>query len=386
MKASLWATLVALLDGLVLAAVRRATGGGVLLVRLDAIGDFVVWSDAARVLAKHYSDRGVRVTLLANGAWAEWATDFGIADRVWSIDRRRFRKDLRYRWRWLARIRRAGFDIAIEPCRSRVFLVGDSVMKATGATERLGWAGDAVNTPPSLQRWSDRWFTRLVPASGQQMELRANAEFARAAGVRDCQARMPRIPDAAIRESCEPFPQPYAVLFPGASSPGRVWPAEKMAEVGRRLIDAGLHLVVAGGPDDRTRVEGLERLGLRFTNLAGRTTLSELAAVLRSSRVVVTNDTSAAHIGAGVDARVVCVLGGGQFGRFMPYDVEVRDPQRPLPVAVHMSMPCFGCDWVCIFPHRPDEAMKCVRDIGVDAVWEAVVGVLTHDSSESPAS
>ena len=45
----------------------------VLIVRQDAIGDFVMWLDAARELAEHFRSQGRKVTLLANKAWSGWA-------------------------------------------------------------------------------------------------------------------------------------------------------------------------------------------------------------------------------------------------------------------------------------------------------------------------
>lgn len=54
----------------------------------------------------------------------------------------------------------------------------------------------------------------------------------------------------------------------------------------------------------------IEELPVETVDLVGKTTLGELAEVLRGARIAITNDTSALHIGAAVNASTVCILGG----------------------------------------------------------------------------
>jgi len=67
------ASLIApLVDGLAMVTtLARRPGTDVLVVRLDAIGDFLLWLDGAQRLAAHYRAEGRRVTLLANAAWGD---------------------------------------------------------------------------------------------------------------------------------------------------------------------------------------------------------------------------------------------------------------------------------------------------------------------------
>lgn len=372
-------TLFLLLDGFLLSLLpKRVCGSRVLLVRLDAIGDFVLWLDAARTLVGHFQAKGHEVVLLGNKAWVSWARDIGLADEVWELDVRRFRWNYFYRWKQLKQLRRAGFDTAIQPTCSRVILEGDSVMRASGATKRIGSTGDSQNMRPTLKRWSDHWFTKLVPASrAPLMELKRNAEFMRGMGFADFKARLPTIPPAPSAQTNLSIKQPYAVIAPTASWAGRCWSIDDFAEIGQRLAADGLAIVVVGGSADRKHVRRLvERLPETVVDLVGRTTLGELAEVLRHATIVVANETGAVHIGAAVNAPVVCILGGGHFGRFLPYDIEVDDDNRYLPVSVSRTMACFGCNWRCIYPRRKDDAVKCIRDIPVEMVWKAVEAVL----------
>ena len=370
----------AILDGLALfTRPSRSRQNTALIVRLDAIGDFVLWLDAARVLVNQYRSQGYSVVLLANKAWASWATEMGVADEVWEIDVNRFVESFPYRWKWLRRISQAGFEIAIQPTCSRVFLTGDSIVRASGAVQRIGSTGDANNIRPMYKSWSDRWYTLLIPAASiQLMELRRNAEFMCGLGFTDFKAQLPTIPQALSGQANWLPPQPYSVLVPAASWVGKEWPIEKFIEIGRRLALLGLPIVVVGTSADRERIGSLvDRLPGETIDLIGRTNLGELAEVLRGATVVLTNDTSAAHIGAAVDAPVVCIVGGGNADRFMPYEIEKRDENRNYPVAVTKPMACFGCRWRCIYSRQKDGAVKCIQDISVEMVWKAAQMLLT---------
>ena len=54
-----------------------------------------------------------------------------------------------------------------------------------------------------------------------------------------------------------------------------------------------------------------------------RTTLMQLAELMQKAELVISNDTSAVHIGVAVNASVICISNGNTYGRFVPYPVEV---------------------------------------------------------------
>lgn len=371
------------LDTAVLAAAPQAVrADAVCIVRLDAIGDFVLWIDAGRQLAAHYRARGWRVVLLANSAWGHWARGLVMADEVWEIDPARFACDTQYRAGWLRRIHAAGFAMAIQPTHSRSAILGDALIRAAGSDKRIGSAGDSENSPQWLKRWSDAWHTDLIPCGPPaKMELLRNADFMRGLGFTDFQARVPFLDVRAKSQAAVP-PEAYVVLAPGAGWAGRAWPVESFAETGRRLLALGLRLVLVGGVADRTAADDLMRqLQGTAEDLVGKTSLAELAVVLAGARLVVSNETATAHIGAAVGTRVVCVVGGGHFGRFMPYQTVASDDRRIMPVAVVRRMDCFGCNWNCIYARPQGGPVKCVKNVTTDEVWQQVATCLTADDA-----
>jgi len=379
MREALGAWLRIAFDALALAmAPAQATGATVCIVQFGAIGDFVLWLEAGRRVARHYGESGHRRVLVANVAWAAWARELGLADEVWEIEPARFDRDFRYRAQWLRRMRAGGFATVLQPTHSRTAMAGDSLVRASAAPQRIGSAGDRANTPAWLKRRADAWFTRLIDCgSDARMELLRNADFMRGLGFADFRAQVPDLRAGLPPNPANQGHKKYAVLIPGAGVEWRAWPVGSFAWIGRRLAQQGIGLVVAGGAADLSMTDALMReLQGKAENFAGRTTLGELAAILAGARLVISNETAAAHIAAAVGTPAVCAMGGGHYGRFLPYVLEVEEKRVPIPVV--QKMDCFGCNWRCIHPRASGEAVKCIRDITPDAVWRQAEACLAQ--------
>ena len=356
----------------------RRSPARVLIVRQDAIGDFVMWLDAAREIAQHYRAQGKQVTLLANKAWANWARELDLFDAVVPFDIKAFQYDMRYRMRLARTIRRMGFSLAVQPAYSRDYSA-DVLIRLSGAPDRVASTGDDSNLRPWEQRVARRSYTRLIPAApGPLMELLRNAEFVRGllgtdykAAVADLHALGPVDPGEAFHAAL-PKGQPYFALFPGASWDGKQWPLDRFRALAERLhATTGWTGVVCGGPDDRALAATLCAGTPWLLDWAARTSLPQLAGVLSGAHLLVSNDTSAVHVAAAVGTPVVCLLGGGHFGRFLPYLVEQPNNQ-PLPAVVDFPMPCFGCNWRCIYDLTQIRTAPCVGNLTVEAAWTAI--------------
>lgn len=98
----------------------------------------------------------------------------------------------------------------------------------------------------------------------------------------------------------------YLVVHPGTSVPARAWPPERCAEAVRLLTEAGHRVAVTGHRHEKeltAYVAGTDGL-----DLGGRTSLPELASVLRGARAVVAGNTGPAHLAAAVGTPVVSLF------------------------------------------------------------------------------
>lgn len=99
----------------------------------------------------------------------------------------------------------------------------------------------------------------------------------------------------------------YVVLHPGTSVPARAWPAHRFAEAGALMRSNGFDVVVTGAPAE-TSLTAEVAAGAGATDLGGRTTLAELAAVLAGAAAVVVGNTGPAHLAAAVGTPVVSLF------------------------------------------------------------------------------
>jgi len=364
-----------LFEGLFFSLLKRGTNG-VALIRLDAIGDFIIWLDTAKEYRSLYPKQ--KITLIANATWADLASQLSYWDDVFPVDIRHLNlKQPLKRWRLLRRFRQRGFHTAIQPTLSRVLMHGDSVVRATGAKHRIGSEGDLANSSASEQRIGNRWYTQLLSVGhNPMMELLRNAEFFSSLAAAPHQAALPHLPRLAkLPTNLQPN-APYFIVFPGASWSGRQWPVAQFAaalvELQRRH---GWHPVLCGAPNEAALCQAIaDAAAVNCSNLAGQTNLGELVEVVRGARLLIGNETSAVHIAAAVGTPAVCILGGGHFGRFMPYPETVPGIK---PVVAAKAMPCYHCNWRCNQPHNPSGPVPCVSQITVETVLQAAQQALS---------
>jgi heptosyltransferase-2 len=98
-------------------------------------------------------------------------------------------------------------------------------------------------------------------------------------------------------------------------------------------------------------------------NMAGLTTVMELAALIERCRVFVTNDTGPMHLACAVSVPVAAIIG--------PTDPEATGPLGTAAI-IRKDVACAPClRRECPTDHQ------CMTLIGVEEVYQAVRGMLT---------
>jgi ADP-heptose:LPS heptosyltransferase len=330
----------------------------------------------------------LRVTLLANSEWAEFARELALFDDVIEVDLKRFSKRISTRWALAKKLRKAGFQIAVLSMYSRTMMT-DMMVHLSGARERVGPTSDFSNIDLKEKRISDRWYTRLIPSRPHpMMEAFRNAEFVSEIIGEHYQPRLARW-DTVLQHSLAvgsieglPLDEPYYVLHPGASSGEKRWPIEKFGEIAKLIWQqTGWRGVVCGGPGDQGLADVLCSIpAVPLISLAGRIRLSQMVAIIARARLLVTNDTSASHMGAAARIPTICISGGWHYGRFWPYPENLSESTVQPRVVFH-KMSCFGCNWICPYERRSGEPVPCVDRIRVEDVASDVLAVLARTKS-----
>lgn len=349
----------------------RRSRSDIALVRLDGVGDFLLWLNAAKYLRNYYDGR--KIILWANVMWADFARTLPYWDEVVAVDVHRFGRNPFYRWGVMLHMWWQHYTVAVQPTFYRHFLLGDSLIRASGADSKIGWDCDTgVRMSESEKAKADQWYSRLLsPAAplngGGQIER--NAEFVALLSGHVCHPEIAQLPRNA---DCDLLPrEKYCVLFPGAGRDSRRWPAEYFSELGNMISrQFGWEIVLCGSLAEKPLCEAIaDHIAEPVQNMAGKTSLAELVEVIRGAEMLVSNETSAIHIAPAVGTPSVCVLGGGHYGLFVPYP-ETLAGLRPVPAIKRMA--CYQCNWTCTQPHEVNGPVPCIRDIGVPDVFALV--------------
>jgi ADP-heptose:LPS heptosyltransferase len=196
-----------------------------LLIRIDNIGDFILWIPTAKKTKEIYSEE--YLILIVQKSVQDLAKLLPYWDEVIAIDEHRLRNNFTYRWKTLWQIKTLGAKVGIEFAFSRSILAGDSIIRWSGAQKRIGSSGNLSNIPKVSKRISNSWYTELISADSAELhELERNAEFIQNLTQQNIPVQLPQLPQLV---DAPPPAEKFVVLFPGASLIEKQWPTKNFA-------------------------------------------------------------------------------------------------------------------------------------------------------------
>jgi ADP-heptose:LPS heptosyltransferase len=319
-------------DFLLLAFVRRKNTDAIFILKCDLLGDYVINRNLLRSMRNYPAFQGRKVVLCANRSLKDLiqAYDGDAFDIVW-IDRDQMMDNLWKRFETLRSVKRLGASLAINTIYYREPYIGDAIMRATCAKERIGRQSqhdplDKSHRPIAFSL-GDGFYTNLIAEDNS-----AIFEFTR---TRTFLARLlPGIELGtdtrmkALSVSTPEIPSRFAVIMPGASVAFREWPPGYFAQVSQHLFRSmGIRSVILGTSGDRTKGEIIVNAapGVPIENLCGQLTLSQMIGVIDRSTIGLTNDSGGIHIFAALDRPGLAVSCASAFGICHPYPEELSD-------------------------------------------------------------
>ncbi|MDR3610936.1 MAG: glycosyltransferase family 9 protein [Ignavibacteriaceae bacterium] len=301
-----------------------------LLIRLDSIGDYVLFRNFIKEVKEDNNFKGYKITLAGNVLWknmAEFLDKDYIDQFIW-IQRDRFYSNPFYKFQILKFINSSGFDIVINPIFTRGILFDDTLVKASIADNKVGSEG----APDKALRWkrrllSDSYYTRLIPASEENLfEFYRNKEFFNNLLNKNIQLSGPHIEAETINYDI-PYNK-YLVIFPGAYNRGRRWGANNFISITKYILsNYSYDVLICGSLQDEHESVKIfkESRSEKVHDYTGRTSLLELIKILSGAELLIANDTSAIHISAALQKQFICISNGNHIGRFNPYPPEIFD-------------------------------------------------------------
>ena len=302
----------------------------ILLIKLSSFGDVLHALPTLEALRAGFPVG--HITWLVEAAYAPLLAGHPALDEVWAVPRVRLgqkvgRDELLNLLRLLRRMRATRFDLVIDLqglLKSALWVALARSFRKVGydRTRELSYLALTERIPPYDPEAHAVWRYLNV---------------ARHLGAPPTLPRFRLGLTPAPPEFLYSLDRPLVVLHPGARWPTKLWPAASWAKLADWLSrEKKLAVVITGSPGDRVLAAQIAaQMQEKVWNLAGRTSLPELAGVLQRARLAVTADTGPMHLAAALGTRVVAISGPTAPGRTGPFGEGHR--------VVRLGLECSPC-------------------------------------------
>ncbi len=343
-----------------------------LVVQTAFLGDVVLTVPLLALLGS--SERVSWLGVVASPPGDEFLEGQGIADRVFRYDKRGGDAGPSGLARAVRELREASADVAVIPHRS----FRSALMPALARIPRR--LGFDVSGGRLL-------LTDRVPYERDRHEVDRVAALAASLGIDVPEGRVPfelTVPegedtalDVALGERGVSSSSAVVVVAPGSRWATKRWGAERFAAAADSLAgELGASVVLAGSGEDRgvsSRVAS--EMTVPCVDLSGELPLGRLLALIDRARVVISNDSAAAHVAAGLKTPVVTVFGPTVTGLgYAPYTDLARVIELPLdcrPCGKHGGNVC------------PLGTHECMVGVGAEPVVAAALELLGGEADDA---
>jgi heptosyltransferase-1 len=332
----------------------------ILLVKLSSLGDVLHALPTLEALRDTYPE--AHITWLVEAAYAPLLSGHPALDEVWVAPRLRPKEIL-------CASNPATLGRLIRKLRSRSF---DLVLDLQGLLKSAVWVALA-RSPRKVGYDRTRELSylpltdRVPPFDQEAHAVRRYLNLAHHLGATPAPPRFRLGLQAADISALIPRKagRPLAVLHPGARWPSKLWPPASWARLAEWLSQQGFQVAVTGSSADRELAAGIAAQSqAQVLNLAGSTSLTQLAGILRKARLAVTTDTGAMHLAAALQTPVAAIFGPTAPWRTGPFGEGHQ--------VVRLKLECSPC-----FRRQCPEP-RCLTDLTPEMVAAACEKILSR--------
>ncbi len=301
----------------------------ILVIKLRHIGDVLLTAPVFRVLRNNFSD--AHISALVNRGTEEVLSGNPFLDEIIVFDRgiKKMGPVPKYlgELSFLRKIRRAGFDMAID------LTGGDRpaiLSFISGARCRFGWRSEK-GLPGK-----NRLYTHLSEPDGNTHIVLQNLSTLTGMKVMPhdlvVDFHIPHESEESVKKilgerGINPAADTIVHVHPTSRWLFKCWKDEHMAEIIDWLLGTGAAVVVTSSPDTQEadkahRILSLVKRSPRLIDLCAKTSIKQLAALSRLSTLFFGVDSAPMHIAAAVGTPVVALFGPSGAFNWGPWDNE----------------------------------------------------------------
>ena len=311
-----------------------------LLVTLSNIGDVILTTPVIAVMSARFPDS--ELTVVSGPKAAPLLAGSRLIHELIIYDKH---ADLGGQIRFLRKLRRKSYEWAVDLRNTAIpFLV-----KARRRSPLFRPAGEILKRSRHLE---------ILKRSGFEISGASAFDFFSPEEERNLFSKLRA---GGLKEDAG-----WVVASPVAASALKSWPLSKFREVLSGLLrERSEPIVLAGDEREGRLISNLAELApQRIFNLAGKTTLRELAALVARASLVLANDSAVMHLGYELDRPVAAIFGPTsheKYGRTGSYFKVIR-----------RGVECSPCEKaVCLFDRQ-----SCFEDLDSQAVLKACLELL----------
>jgi len=314
------------------------TPKSILVIQLGDIGDVILSLPCIRVVRENFPQ--ARIVVAVHEKARGLLEDCSWVDAVVSVskEQRGILGELFFQWRFFRRLRSYGFDLAVD---LRTGTRGAVMAWLCGARQRIGFYAE------DGELWRNRLFTILfAPAYNAEIHMIDYLlDLFRACGLKIIHSE-PKlsIPVSKKKRAAEILAAAGVDIRKTiiAVQPFSLWsykelPYETYVYIINKILESyDVSLILIGTEDERGRVQKISNsCKFEVTNLAGKTSIDELAAVISCCSLFIGIDSSGQHLAAAVGVRTVTIYG--------PTDPSSWAPRGKDHVIVRRNLECVPC-------------------------------------------
>jgi len=344
----------------------------ILIVKLSAIGDVIHTLPALNAIRKHYPHASI--TWLVEEEAAPLVQGHKAIDRVIVSKRKRWLKALRS-LSFLNTIKEVyGFIKALRDTRYDMVFDFQALLKS-GILIALARGRRKIGFGKGLEHMEHSYIflNERIPAVDMEIHaLSRGMMLLDAVGIptNEVEYKLPvsdhdrKKIDELMKQHGINGEKSLIAINPVAKWETKLWPNKKFAELADMLVDQyNLKIVFTGGIKDYSIIQTItSSMKGRAINFAGKTTLTELAALYEKAALVISTDTGPMHLAAAVETPVVALFGPTAPWRTGPYGTG-----HQIITAELECSPCFK---------RRCETTECMYQISAKQVMAAVKKII----------
>jgi ADP-heptose:LPS heptosyltransferase len=349
-----------------------------LIVRVDDIGDYLLFRNALQIIRNSNQFKDYKITLLGNEAWKDISIHFDQAyvdDFIW-LNKHSFFNDKTYQNTFLTVLKNKPFEMAFFSSRTRYFLLEDIIAMAVNTPHKMACHRQYSPYETDLEKEAVKslYQQEILLANANMHEFDFNMKITEFVTNELANFSAPILDTNTLPKNKLDFNN-YVVIFPGASAGSKRWSPGKFAKIVSKITEnKKLKVVIAGSKSDQKFSKKIiQSLTKKYDviDYCGQTNLLELIRVINDAKLLISNDTSAAHMGACLGVNTIVLANGNHFGRFMPYSFQATKTSTIYPQIFNTKLLSEGFDKVFNFKGRND-----IQTIKVKAVLHEMNKIL----------